>query len=350
MIKALVIGDTHFEDGPEGYLESQLSCLDSLISERSPGMVIFTGDIFHHRKPTPTCITSVVNYFYKWGSGREVIIIRGNHDSSSKSDDGNTILNLFSKLNANIYVATKFDFVARYNLHLIPHYENEDYIKDYLKSYRPTPGSLTIGHFGFDGCMAVSNDYTFTIKKELLRGPTILGHIHNFSDHGNVKIIGTPYGTNFGEADRQHYYAEIYFYPDLNSWGNLVINTMEKGPRYMVLPYESLEVYKEELLLPGRYTLLRVLLNRFAEDSIPSLKSELMQKFKVNYVDFKFQPIYDKKLSSRLSDYDPQSALDSIDSNIIDKYLDEQKSSIPTEELKKGLDLINNYANTENQA
>lgn len=353
MIDTLIIGDTHFEEGPDGYLESQVKALESLILKRGPDLVIFLGDIFHHRKPTPSCIVRVVKFFTKISTMVDhTIILRGNHDSSNKSDSGDTVLELFNYVSRNIDIITRPSYIGELNLHLIPHYEDEEEIKSYLKRLKRTSGSLTLGHFGFDGCMALANDYTFTIDKSLLTGPTILGHIHNFSDHGNVKILGTPYGTNFGEADRTHFVASIPYYPDLGAWGWQEFDLIQsnEGPRYMILPYESLESYESELSNNSRYTLLRVILNKFSEESIPSLKSDILKKYNISYVDFKFQPIYDKKLNNRISDYDPQVALESINDSIIDKYLEEQKSSIPTEELKRGLDIINNHANSQDQS
>lgn len=347
-MKCMIVGDTHFEDGPDGYLDAQLECLANLVKEIKPSTLFFLGDIFHHRKPTPTCIVKVLKCIKNLSYFHTTYILRGNHDSANKSDNEETILDVFS-LGSDASVVKCNTYFDRANICFLPHYENEDTTIEFLKKVKLRKGSLTLGHVGFDGCMTIANDYTFKINKDLFEGQTILGHIHRYADHGNVKFLGTPWATNFGEADQKHYVGVIDWDVHAGTFKDMELVEVTHGPRYMILPYESLELYEEDLRSKSHYTLLRVLLNKFSEEPTVDLKAKITEKYNLKYVDFRFQPIYDKKLNSRLSDYDPQSALESINDSIIDKYLEEQKSSIPTEELKKGLEEINSYADPESK-
>lgn len=347
-MKCMIVGDTHFEDGPDGYLDAQLECLVNLVNEIKPDTLFFLGDIFHHRKPTPTCIVKVLKCIKSLSRFHSTQILRGNHDSANKSDNEETILDVFA-------IGTKANIIKRntyfqgWNLLCLPHYENEDTTIEFLKKIKVRDGSLTLGHVGFEGCMTIANDYTFKISKDLFKGQTVLGHIHRYADHGNVKFLGTPWATNFGEAGQKHYVGVIDCNVYDGTFGDMELVEVTHGPRYMVLPYDSLEVYKDEINSKDHYTLLRVTINKFSEENSSDMKSQILSKYNVKHLDIRFEPIYDKKLNNRISDYDPQRAIESLSDSIIDKYLEEQKSSIPTEELKKGLDEINTYADSQSK-
>ena len=104
---------------------------------------------------------------------------------------------------------------------------------------------------------------------------------------------------------------------------------------------------KEEIKDPNYFTLLRVIVDRFSDDSTPNLKADILKTYSVAFVDLKFQPVYDKMLNNRLSNYDPNVPISDIDNDVIEKYIEEQASSIPREALQEGLDLIKTYEDTE---
>ena len=59
-MKALVIGDIHLRDDvAPGYLESQYETVLRICDKENPDQVIFLGDIFHYRKPTPKVLLKV---------------------------------------------------------------------------------------------------------------------------------------------------------------------------------------------------------------------------------------------------------------------------------------------------
>ena len=65
MRKCLVIGDTHYDTKCEGYLQNQIESTIRIVEEHKPTIVVFLGDIFHHRKPTPEVIVAVHKMFQK---------------------------------------------------------------------------------------------------------------------------------------------------------------------------------------------------------------------------------------------------------------------------------------------
>ena len=65
MKKCLVIGDTHYDTKCEGYLENQIESTIRIVEGGKPTHVVFLGDIFHHRKPTPEVTVAVHKMFQK---------------------------------------------------------------------------------------------------------------------------------------------------------------------------------------------------------------------------------------------------------------------------------------------
>jgi response regulator of citrate/malate metabolism len=104
---------------------------------------------------------------------------------------------------------------------------------------------------------------------------------------------------------------------------------------------------KEEIMDPNYFTVLRVLLDKFSDDTTNDLRTKIKEEYKVGYVDLKFQPILNKKLNNRLSDYAPTTNIDSLSEEVIEKYLDEQTSTLPKEVLKAGLEEIKLHEDKE---
>ena len=122
---------------------------------------------------------------------------------------------------------------------------------------------------------------------------------------------------------------------------------VEIGPRYYEAPYDSLDAMKEDISDGNYFTMLRVLIDKFTEAPPTILRAEIENKFKVGYVDLKFKPVYHAELNNRLSNYDPGTPLTTIDGDVIKRYIEEQASTIPTERLEEGLNLIREHADTE---
>lgn len=358
-MKVLVIGDTHFADTYKGYLDSQLRCIVDLIKSSKPGVVVFLGDIFHHRNPNVETLVKVWNFFEhdigKLVPGlKKVYILRGNHDSANKSDDGTSVLETFAFDSSKAAYIPQTDIDIDLGFAFIPHYENEEKtILDLNSLENPsiTLGKVEVvfGHFGYEGCINAGPYFDFKVRKDDLKKRTILGHIHKYSKDGNTTILGTPYSTNFGECDYPHYVGELERLED-NSWSELKLITVDHGPRYYVCHINHLEQLRSEISDPKYFTILRVLLDKFSDETTNDLRSKILEDYKVGYVDLKFQPMLDKKLSNRLSNYQPTTSIESITEEVINRYLDEQASSIPKESLKKGLEEIKNYEDTKSNS
>lgn len=344
-MKALVIGDTHFDNQYKGQLRAQTQTVLELVRRSSPEIVIFLGDIFHHRLPDVEVMVEVqmlMRQLELQPGLKRIVILRGNHDSADKSDSGLTSLLLLE------YPGSKVDVMEScypdYDLgfYYIPHYEDEETIKfelGFLKNF------IVFGHFGYEGCINTGQYFNFKVKKEDLKTRTILGHIHRYAEDGNITILGTPWATSFGECDYQHYVGEMVL--ENGKWSELKKIEVDFGPRYIQCPLESLELIKEEIMDPKYFTVLRVYVDKFSDETTLDLRNKILAEYKVGYVDIKFKPILNPKLEQRLSNYDPQVPLDKIDSEILEKYIEEQATSIPKEKLVEGLDKIKQHANKE---
>ena len=346
-MKCLIIGDTHFDSPYNGYLESQtVSCL-KLIKEHNPKYVIFLGDIFHHRKPHPEVVVAVHKLFQTISLHpglTRIYVLRGNHDSANKSDDGLTALETLNYPGSRVRLIQQTLLDEEENFLFIPHYENEDTIQESL-SYAPNEETIVFGHFGFVGCLNGAGFHDSSLETKVFKNRTILGHIHRYIKEGNVTVLGTPWTTNFGECDYDHFVGVIE--KEKGKWGDLETKKVTFGPRHYAAPLESLESMKEEIKDPDYFTILRVIVDRFSDESTSNLRFDILKKYLVAYVDLKFQPVYDTMLNSRLSNYDPNVPISDIDNDVIEKYIEEQASTIPKEALQEGLDLIKTYEDTE---
>lgn len=348
-MKCQIVGDTHFDNPYKGYLESQINTCIRLLERDQPDAVVFLGDIFHHRKPNPEVINAVFKFFEKISllpGLKRIFVLRGNHDSTNKSDDGSTILEILEHRGSKVTLIRQTAYDEDYNFLFIPHYENEETIKESLK-YVKDENTVVFGHFGYTGCMNSTGFFDFALNPEDFKNPTYLGHIHRYAKTENTTILGTPYSTNFGECDYSHFTGCIEKHQGSEKWTEIELKEVDFGVRHYVCPYESLEVMKDEINDPKFFTILRVFLSKFSEESSNDVRKEILDTYKIGYVDLKFQPIYDKKLNNRLSDYNPTDKINDINDDIIELYLEENVSSIPKEELQKGLDIIKQHESQE---
>jgi len=347
MKKCLIIGDTHYDTKCEGYLENQIKSTIRIVKDHYPTHVVFLGDIYHHRKPTPEVIVAVHKMFKDLAvvpGLTNMYVLRGNHDSQNRSDDGLTALETLCYPGSKVQLIQHSQVNLDVNFLFIPHYEDDEVIKESL-SKAPNDKTIAFGHFSYCPETLGIRGFESSIKLEDFPCRTILGHIHKYLEDEHVTILGTPWSTNYGEADNEHYVGIMEEIP--GGWGPLNKFKVAYGPRFYEAPFDSLDAMSDEISDPNYFTLLRVIVNRFSDDPPSLLRADIVNKFKVAHVDIKFQPIYDEKLNSRLSNYDPNVSLTTIDANIISKYIDEQASTIPRQKLEEGLNLIRQHADTE---
>ena len=313
-MKTLVIGDTHFHNSNRELRHEQIRTIRGLY-ELSVDNVIFLGDVFDKRNPSPECVLDVKNFFdsiYK-----ETYVLTGNHDQATKSDDGITMLSIL-----NNKVVSIINRITRVNqMHLghdawfIPYYENEETIKSALDD--APKGAMVYGHFGFAGALNNAGDADFSLNADSFTNRTILGHIHSHRTKGNITILGTPYSTCFQDMG-QKYYGVV-------SEGLLEVTPLDKGPIHLVLTTRNLgELTKYK----DRYVIARIMLDR--EDVVFSLY-DLKQTYPwVKEWDVKFKPTYDEDL---LSEYRSSVELFQINDQIIDDYIGQAQTNWSKKEL-----------------
>jgi len=317
-MKTLVIGDTHFHNSNRELRHEQLKTIRNLYN-LDVNTVIFLGDVFDKRSPSPECLLDVKRFFDC--VSKDTYILRGNHDSATKSDDGLTILSILERpwgggLISIINSVTRVSYMALgHDAWFIPHYENEEIIKSALDS--APKGAMVYGHFGFDGSLNNAGDADFSICMDSFNNRTILGHIHTYDRKGDVTILGTPYSTCFQDMG-QKYYGVV-------SEKGLEVFPFDEGPIHLVLTTRNLDTLTE---YKDRYIIARILFDR---DDVTFSVYDLKKKYPwVKEWDIKFQPTYDEE---QLSGYKSSVELFQINDQIIDDYIEQAHTAWSKKEL-----------------
>lgn len=321
--KTLIYGDTHLDNPTSEYMEAQISCLLDIYRKENPDKVIFLGDVYMHRKPTPSVLLGLRKLLDHMSC--DVWILRGNHDAENKSDNGVTALSVFHRDNISVVSHTQ----TVNNWTFIPHYEDEKIIKTALRNV--PEGNKVFGHFGYDSCLDTAGVYPSSIRLAEFRNPTYLGHIHRQSSNGFVEILGTPYTVHFGESGKQCYYGIL-------EDEDFSLHEVDGGIRHLVYGLDDLERNKDVINDPSYHTLLRVCLNKLDESNQHNLASEIYKAYDVKKVDIKFNPIMDDKFE--VSNYLPDRDLFSINEAIVGEYIQASNASIPEDELLMGYKLL----------
>ena len=339
-MKSLLLTDLHLSNKSfkgASLLEHQVKCILDIVEEEKPHEIIIMGDIFMQRSPSPSALLALKkiidkSLFY----APRITLIRGNHDSETKADDGVTALSAFNQ----VRVITHTVMCPLDKRVYIPHYENQNTILDALRS---APKDYTIfGHFGFVGCLNSTGDKDFDISLDEFNNPTYLGHIHkhsiNWSGDNQITVLGTPYTTNFGEQGKPCFYGvtDGEVGGPLNN--NFYFKDIKSGPQHLVVSYKNLighfDIYKK-LINESKYsTLLRINIEK--DDSIDD---SLIDQLETIYMDFKFLPVEELKEFDQ-SEYQPQRELFTINDQILEDYVDKHNTSLDKEEIMWGLDLL----------
>jgi len=329
-MSTLVIGDLHFDDKPPGMMEAQKQAIINICKKNVDcNKVIFLGDLMMHRNPRPTVLIALKEMldYISEQLGFDVYILRGNHDSVTKADDGVTALSLFQTSKIKVITQSYIDEENKWVF--IPHYENETSIKDHL-AHCPD-GYITFGHFGYNGVLNSAGDADFNLLLSDFKTRTILGHIHKYGQNENVTVIGTPYTTNFHESGKDCYYGI------LTERGLKIVPT-DLGPKHIIMDYDKVE---ENLSMlnehtgPDKYVLLRININTIDHDQ--NHVSQLCDKLKVPYVEIKYKPLLDDEEEFSTGN---KVFLNVMDDEVIDHYISSSNTSINKEELLAGLKII----------
>jgi DNA repair exonuclease SbcCD nuclease subunit len=339
MVRTLVIGDLHFDNKPYGLVNAQAGTTLCIYREAlKKGLidhVIFLGDLLMHRKPYPRVLLALKEVLDEISSHSMVYILRGNHDSENKSDDGVTALSLFSSSRVKVVTQTWIDDENKRVF--IPHYEDETKIKKALEN--APKGYRVFGHFGYYGSLNSAGDADFSIGLPEFRNSTMLGHIHRFNQRtlqpkGSVEtitLLGTPYTTNFAEYRKENFYGII-------DGEVLTTHPIEYGPRHLVIDYDKVEENIDWINDPNYFTLLRINMSTIDEsqDSI----AELSDKLAVGHLEVKYKPLLDteEEYSASVSESNP---VLEINEDLIEDYINSSSTTLSKESLLSGLQLIN---------
>ena len=255
-----------------------------------------------------------------YDGGADLYILRGNHDSETKADDGITALSLFDPY-AKIITQTWTD--NKRKRVFIPHYENEEIIKEGLDK---APDNYTVfGHFGYNGCLNSAGDADFSLRLSGFRNRTYLGHVHGHNRSKNVTILGTPYSTNFGEAKKENFYGIIVE-------DKVEFKKITHGPRHIVLEYKDIEESMEILDDKNYFTMLRIMLDNTDQD----LNYEDLRSL-VAHLDIKFKPSFDEE---QVSTYNPSRDLFSINEAILSDYIAGTTTDLTEDDIWQGYNLL----------
>lgn len=327
--KTLVLGDLHLKNipGVPGYIKAQVEAIKRIVWRESPYYTVLLGDVFHSRKPTPTELLRFKELIreIEAGTGIKVFVIRGNHDSETKADDGVTCLSLFASEKTWVAIhPLKYN-----NFNFIPHYEKQRTIEEKLSSIK---NGFVFGHFGYDGATNSAGDRDFSIKRHHFTRPTFLGHIHHEKKEGTIEVLGTPYTTSFSEAGKKNVYGILW--ESGPSW-EFERKEITWGPRHVVVPYEELN--QEFINDPDYFTMLRVFMNELQVTADSKVRAEIKEKFNVKYIDIKFTPVQEGKDEAQSSFTVTQDVFEVTD-ELIEKYVAENNTKLPTDSIMAGLE------------
>jgi len=326
-MRTLILGDIHISNKDARLREAQEKCIKKIYDKEKPDEVIQLGDFLDFRKPSPEALLTGKRIIDHWKKNSNVVILRGNHCASTKADDGVTALSVFEDDRVDIITHTLFDYKTKRAY--IPHYENEKTITDALKGC--PKGYTVFGHFGYYGCLNSVGDHDFNININSFRNNTVLGHIHrkneNSFEYGEEKktllILGTPYTTNFGEADKQNYYAIL-------EGDELFLHEINHGPRHLVVRNREIQSELEHINDENYHTMLRIILE--AGETAASLDN-----INVSFLDVKYAPAFDEEV---LSNYKPSRDLFRLNDVVIEDYIESANSSIEKNKLMEGYNLL----------
>jgi len=354
-MKILVIGDTHFNDKAiDGYIEAQFRSIKKIIFKANPYKIIFLGDFFDKRNPSVSTIVKCNEFLLNNCNGAEIVIIRGNHDSDSKSNDNLSILEVFNnEVNRlrSICIPTSLYAHNNINLAFLPHYEGSDNIlKELNKLYTllgHTPGwgdkTILFGHFGYKGCMNTMDIADFDIDPSVFKTRTVLGHIHKYKkENDRLTVLGTPYTTYFGEAYKKSYYGVI----DTKNSLDMEIHEVPYGLYHVIATIEELDEIKYILSAKDCYPLLRVLVDPKDKNiDLTSVKKNILSQYpNIPYIDIKI--VKGSKTLESSSKEILKNLTEKYDNGeLIKNYVSTLKSPFSKEELDSSLGYLKTYEN-----
>jgi DNA repair exonuclease SbcCD nuclease subunit len=343
--KTLVIGDLHLENKIPGLLDAQCKCIKKIKKEHNCPSIVLLGDVFNNRRPKPSVILAAYGLVHNLlspstshGGTSTVHVLRGNHDSENKNDDGISAISLLGEDDFGVVKHIQTLENSNYTNTFIPHYEDENKIREDLKNVKQ--GSIVFGHFGYFGSLNSAGDNDFSLVLSDFTNRTYLGHIHTYKREGNVTLVGTPYTTSFTEAGKDSY---VVLVGDDGEEDEKIL--IDHGPRHLIIEIDNILDNLEFINDPNYFTLLRVVIPT-ANDEREDIGS-ILNKVKVGYVEVKYKPvIYD---IHQLSTLDPDNPVIEVSDSLVEEYINHSETLLPKEDLMSGLQTINENKQNRNK-
>tara|TARA_Y100000310_G_scaffold343594_1_gene451994 strand:- start:3492 stop:4523 length:1032 start_codon:yes stop_codon:yes gene_type:complete len=343
-MKTLVITDLHLSNKIRGLLTAQTECLSRIFKEENPDEAIIMGDVFMSRKPSPTVLLALKKVLDEHKGNISFTILRGNHDSETKADDGVTALSLFNEAGVvDIITHTTTDNLT--NRVYIPHYENEQRIIEALSAV--PKGYRVFGHFGFSGSLNSAGDSDFTIPLREFRNSCMLGHIHHFHERTldleeevRIKLtcLGTPYTTNFNESGKGNFYAIL-------EGDKVTYKEVTHGPKHIVINYDDIVEVAEDLNNTDYFKMVQVHVSKLSDTDNHLIAQDLLGMFPIDCLEVKYKPIYDGEVENY---YDPATSLFDLTRDVLEAYVDNSSVELDKKQLMEGLDKINENKESHN--
>lgn len=296
-MKYTIIGDLHLQGWDEDYLNAQINTIRD-ITKDSDNDVIFLGDIFHVPNPSAKELLAfddlLMSLPYSY-------ILRGNHDTLDR-ESTQSVVSLFQREWSDAIEAESIIQTFDTNFYALPHNYDSSKLKGQLRKIKDNlPKKFIVGHFGYKGLLSPEGYDETDITVDDFPCKTFLGHIHTYSEVGNVVVVGTPYSTSFAEGNKKNYYA-VY---DTETNTHEMVE-IKSGPKHLILDENDLDTYDFD---KNYYYLLRVVTNSNEIDQIRKKIPDWIKKVTLvpRSSDFKHNDYWDgtiKTLPSYVDDID----------------------------------------------
>lgn len=332
--EAVIITDLHLRDDihPK-YLDAQLATLKRIVTSKKYDCVLILGDIFEHRTSKSIVLIKFYEFLKSIKTGR-IIILRGNHDTVSKTNTTETILSMYDNV-AEIVDDVSDISIFKTPCTFIPHFEDDQILAKAVSKTK----NLVFGHFGIHG-MVTNGGYVYesVLKPSDFNNRGILGHIHAHKIYENkVHIVGNQYTVNFGEANQEKYYYELKFYN--NGEVDIFPKKVKFGIKHLNVNMENIHKIYKKFNIKDFFTLLRVNIDELDMFKEREIRNELNKKYHYDLLDLRFDNILDKNSSK----FYTNKKLFSINEGILEDYIQQNESTFSKNELRKTLTEIYDF-------
>lgn len=216
--KLLVIGDTHFRltlsysDFIDGGRESEeKKIIDFIINQSEDcSSVVFLGDIMNSKTNPPGVIKKVVNFIEKF-DGKEIFILKGNHDDYGGKSTLDFLAEVKNKrwhvISDKVEKINNFIFCPYFTRQELDSQTNEEATKKLMKML--PDGDILFVHHAIAG--SKSHDIPVSIFNEVVLSSEKLrkkykqifgGHVHTYNMMGNIVVTGSIFTYEINETEK----------------------------------------------------------------------------------------------------------------------------------------------------